>query len=359
VPAALPCFCVPAAAPPHLLLRGRRARRPLSHARPSHVVQRDGGIQDHAAAGCGLRARHLWRHVGLQVRSVTRAARAGAQARDGLCRRHAWLGVLWAAAVRLVWCRAAARQLRSCVLRVASWLPVRSSDDINKFLWMVRIGGGVFPVIKESDYLANVRAAETGTRLPAGTTKLSAQSASQRGSPAGRPDRPAPRVGSTTLRRSALAAASRLSCSACLRAGVFVRRRLATRARPCGCRDVPSCGCRDVPSCGCRDVPSCGCRDVPSLPALAGRLHGLQQGHADDAQLADVCAQVSRRPWALVRRRCCVPTRWSCGGPRAAWEACFLRRCRVVKEGFLGALPCGLTLPLARLCAVTTTLATS
>lgn len=31
-----------------------------------------------------------------------------------------------------------------------------SSDDINKFLWMVRIGGGVFPVIKEADYLANV-----------------------------------------------------------------------------------------------------------------------------------------------------------------------------------------------------------
>uniref|UniRef100_A0A0D6R1I2 dolichyl-diphosphooligosaccharide--protein glycotransferase n=1 Tax=Araucaria cunninghamii TaxID=56994 RepID=A0A0D6R1I2_ARACU len=30
-----------------------------------------------------------------------------------------------------------------------------SSDDINKFLWMVRIGGGVFPVIKESDYLVN------------------------------------------------------------------------------------------------------------------------------------------------------------------------------------------------------------
>ncbi|EFJ19648.1 oligosaccharyltransferase subunit STT3 [Selaginella moellendorffii] len=30
-----------------------------------------------------------------------------------------------------------------------------SSDDINKFLWMVRIGGGVFPVIKESDYLNN------------------------------------------------------------------------------------------------------------------------------------------------------------------------------------------------------------
>ncbi|GBG71322.1 hypothetical protein CBR_g8744 [Chara braunii] len=29
------------------------------------------------------------------------------------------------------------------------------SDDINKFLWMVRIGGGVFPHIKESDYLRN------------------------------------------------------------------------------------------------------------------------------------------------------------------------------------------------------------
>ena len=27
------------------------------------------------------------------------------------------------------------------------------SDDINKFLWMVRIGGGVFPDIRESDYL--------------------------------------------------------------------------------------------------------------------------------------------------------------------------------------------------------------
>ncbi len=27
------------------------------------------------------------------------------------------------------------------------------SDDINKFLWMVRIGGGVFPDIKEPDYL--------------------------------------------------------------------------------------------------------------------------------------------------------------------------------------------------------------
>eukprot|EP00879_Flechtneria_rotunda_P032518 GHRR01035735.1.p1 GENE.GHRR01035735.1~~GHRR01035735.1.p1 ORF type:complete len:182 (+),score=41.02 GHRR01035735.1:256-801(+) len=28
-----------------------------------------------------------------------------------------------------------------------------SSDDINKFLWMVRIGGGVYPEIKEKDYL--------------------------------------------------------------------------------------------------------------------------------------------------------------------------------------------------------------
>lgn len=28
------------------------------------------------------------------------------------------------------------------------------SDDINKFLWMVRIGGGEFPEIKEKDYLS-------------------------------------------------------------------------------------------------------------------------------------------------------------------------------------------------------------
>lgn len=36
-----------------------------------------------------------------------------------------------------------------------SSLPCRyPSDDINKFLWMVRIGGGVFPDIKESNYLA-------------------------------------------------------------------------------------------------------------------------------------------------------------------------------------------------------------
>ena len=30
-----------------------------------------------------------------------------------------------------------------------------SSDDINKFLWMVRIGGGVYPEIKERDYLSD------------------------------------------------------------------------------------------------------------------------------------------------------------------------------------------------------------
>jgi len=29
-----------------------------------------------------------------------------------------------------------------------------SGDDINKFLWMVRIGGGVYPHIKEEDYYA-------------------------------------------------------------------------------------------------------------------------------------------------------------------------------------------------------------
>eukprot|EP00249_Psilotum_nudum_P012255 c23674_g1_i1 orf=682-2898(-) len=41
------------------------------------------------------------------------------------------------------------------VLVVFGGLTGYSSDDINKFLWMVRIGGGVFPVIKESDYLVD------------------------------------------------------------------------------------------------------------------------------------------------------------------------------------------------------------
>ncbi|CAL0324010.1 unnamed protein product [Lupinus luteus] len=39
------------------------------------------------------------------------------------------------------------------VLVVFGGLVGYSSDDINKFLWMVRIGGGVFPHIKEADYL--------------------------------------------------------------------------------------------------------------------------------------------------------------------------------------------------------------
>eukprot|EP00898_Chlorokybus_atmophyticus_P005715 jgi/Chlat1/6144/Chrsp41S05700 len=39
------------------------------------------------------------------------------------------------------------------VLVIFGGLTGYASDDINKFLWMVRIGGGVFPVIKEEDYL--------------------------------------------------------------------------------------------------------------------------------------------------------------------------------------------------------------
>ncbi|KAG6473029.1 hypothetical protein ZIOFF_066936 [Zingiber officinale] len=39
------------------------------------------------------------------------------------------------------------------VLVVFGGLVGYSSDDINKFLWMVRIGGGVFPHIREPDYL--------------------------------------------------------------------------------------------------------------------------------------------------------------------------------------------------------------
>ncbi|CAL0332509.1 unnamed protein product [Lupinus luteus] len=41
------------------------------------------------------------------------------------------------------------------VLVVFGGLVGYPSDDINKFLWMVRIGGGVFPHIKEQDYLRN------------------------------------------------------------------------------------------------------------------------------------------------------------------------------------------------------------
>ncbi|KAH7387680.1 hypothetical protein KP509_16G036300 [Ceratopteris richardii] len=43
----------------------------------------------------------------------------------------------------------------SYVLVVFGGVTGYSSDDINKFLWMVRIGGGVFPIIKEPDYLVN------------------------------------------------------------------------------------------------------------------------------------------------------------------------------------------------------------
>ncbi|KAK9269232.1 hypothetical protein L1049_001002 [Liquidambar formosana] len=42
------------------------------------------------------------------------------------------------------------------VLVVFGGLVGYPSDDINKFLWMVRIGGGVFPHIKEPDYLVDV-----------------------------------------------------------------------------------------------------------------------------------------------------------------------------------------------------------
>jgi dolichyl-diphosphooligosaccharide--protein glycosyltransferase len=42
------------------------------------------------------------------------------------------------------------------VLVIFGGLSGYSSDDINKFLWMVRIGGGVYPDhIKEKDYLTS------------------------------------------------------------------------------------------------------------------------------------------------------------------------------------------------------------
>lgn len=40
------------------------------------------------------------------------------------------------------------------VLAIFGGMTGYQSDDINKFLWMVRIGGGVFPQIKEPDYFA-------------------------------------------------------------------------------------------------------------------------------------------------------------------------------------------------------------
>jgi dolichyl-diphosphooligosaccharide--protein glycosyltransferase len=41
------------------------------------------------------------------------------------------------------------------VLIIFGGMVAYSGDDINKFLWMVRIGGGVYPHIKEEDYYAN------------------------------------------------------------------------------------------------------------------------------------------------------------------------------------------------------------
>ena len=39
------------------------------------------------------------------------------------------------------------------VLVIFGGLAGYSSDDINKFLWMIRIAGGVYPDIKEPDYV--------------------------------------------------------------------------------------------------------------------------------------------------------------------------------------------------------------
>eukprot|EP00693_Jakoba_libera_P001715 EC690929.1.p2 GENE.EC690929.1~~EC690929.1.p2 ORF type:complete len:139 (-),score=42.16 EC690929.1:232-624(-) len=40
------------------------------------------------------------------------------------------------------------------VLVICGAMTGYASDDINKFLWMVRIGGGVFPDIREDDYMS-------------------------------------------------------------------------------------------------------------------------------------------------------------------------------------------------------------
>ncbi|KAL9267907.1 Dolichyl-diphosphooligosaccharide--protein glycosyltransferase subunit STT3A-like protein [Drosera capensis] len=63
------------------------------------------------------------------------------------------------------------------VLVVFGGLVGYPSDDINKFLWMVRIGGGVFPHIKEPDYLRDgqyrIDAQATPTMLNSLMYKLS------------------------------------------------------------------------------------------------------------------------------------------------------------------------------------------
>lgn len=41
------------------------------------------------------------------------------------------------------------------VLVIFGGYSLYSGDDINKFLWMVRIAGGVYPHIKESNYFGN------------------------------------------------------------------------------------------------------------------------------------------------------------------------------------------------------------
>ena len=40
------------------------------------------------------------------------------------------------------------------VLVLFGGLSYYSGDDINKFLWMIRIASGVFPHIKEDDFLS-------------------------------------------------------------------------------------------------------------------------------------------------------------------------------------------------------------
>jgi hypothetical protein len=76
--------------------------------------------------------------------------------------RHQLMGVVWLAGSdlrrppehQLLWCCMGVRcAVQDYVFVVFGGVIGYSSDDINKFLWMVRIGGGVYPEIKEKDYL--------------------------------------------------------------------------------------------------------------------------------------------------------------------------------------------------------------
>lgn len=152
------------------------------------------------------------------------------------------------------------------VLVIFGGLSGYSSDDINKFLWMVRIGGGVYPEhIKEADYLNNV-----GGRGGGAEGMLRCQLP-------GMCAEPAP--------GAACHPCSSTHTQACMQGvQLIVRSRLIMWIRAL-CLHLSLHVC-------CHQEPASPADVVPRLPA--GRLHGVVQGHGHDAQLPDVQAVVLR-----------------------------------------------------------------